>query len=91
MKGSDIQKLREAYELTRVELAELLCVQTSSVYRWEAEKKTKVKIEGTPRKLLDNMLDLRPAERKEVRQALRRGGWLHGLHALLSAVLKKAP
>lgn len=89
MKGSEIQKLREAYELTRAEFAELLCVQGSTIYRWEGEKKS-VKVEGAPRKLLDIMLDLKPSERKDVRQALRRGGWLAGLHALVSAAFKKA-
>jgi DNA-binding transcriptional regulator YiaG len=90
MKGNDIKKIRETFGFSMPEFADLIGVQTSSIYRWEALKAKAAKIEGLPRKLLQLMLELKQKERDGVAKALRRGGWMLALSNLLMVSLKKS-
>ena len=90
MKGEQIKKLRAAFGLSTIELADLLGVQNSSIYRWEATDRKVAKIEGLAKRLIELMLDLKVKERDTVVKNLRRGGWMAGLSSLLSLSMKKA-
>jgi DNA-binding transcriptional regulator YiaG len=88
MKGDQIKKIREEFDISTSELATLIGVQTSSVYRWEAAGRKVTKVEGLPKKLFELMSDLQQKERETVVKALRRGGWMLGLNNLLAISLK---
>ncbi len=90
MRGDQIKTLRESFDLTPVEMAELLGVQNSSIYRWESYGKKTAKIEGLPRRLIGLMAEMSAVQRTEVVRALRHAGWLSGLHCLVTVAYKKA-
>ena len=90
MKGDQIKKIREEFDISTIELATLIGVQNSSVYRWEAAGRKVTKVEGLPKKLFELMSDLKPKEREVVVKALRRGGWMSGLNSLLTISVKKS-
>jgi predicted transcriptional regulator len=88
--GNQIKELRESFEMSPGELATLLCVQASSVYRWEAVERRAAKVEGLSKRLLGLMSDLPVKDRVKVAKALRSAGWLSGLHKLVAFAYKKA-
>jgi len=90
MKGNQIRKLRETLELSAAEFASLLGVQTSSIYRWEKTGNKTAVVEGFAKKIFQLVSDLKVKEREVMVKSLRRGGWMAGLHSLLSMSMKKA-
>lgn len=89
MKGNQIKKLRESLELSAVEFASLVGVQTSSVYRWESVGNKGAVVEGHARKVFQLIGELTIKERQRMVNSLRRGGWMAGLHNLLGMSMKK--
>lgn len=91
MTGNQIKKVREAFGLSTAELADLLGVQNSSVYRWEACKSKTTKVEGLPKRLL-RLMDSVGAGPKatQVAEEARDNGWAKALYMLLGFAYKKA-
>jgi transcriptional regulator with XRE-family HTH domain len=90
MTGNQVQKIRESTELSVLELAEILGVRASSVYRWEAGGNKKSRIDGLPYKLLLWLGDFIEKDAKTVGRAFRTGGALSGLHKLVELAYKNA-
>ena len=90
MKGNQISKLRKALDLSVVDFATLLGVQTSSIYRWENQGTKVASVEGTAEKILLILEDLKKKERDIVIKHLRKGGWMPAMHSILSMALKKS-
>ena len=76
------------------ELARLLGVAPSTVYRWEQQKKTNTRIDPHQREILgalENLIDRGSSTdlAGEIRQALMSGGTLYGLHIVLTKLYEK--
>jgi transcriptional regulator with XRE-family HTH domain len=84
VKGSDIAQLRRRYELTTEEFGEMLGVGRSTVFRWEATK-DHAPLVGLARRLVQRLDRVRPHDRGTITRALREGGWIAALQALLAA------
>lgn len=88
--GNDIKTVRDRSGLSACDLAELVGVGCSSIYRWEDAGPKKPKIEGRPRKLFAIMLQLKAYQLRDVAEAFREGGWILALNKLTSFAYKKA-
>lgn len=88
--GNDIKTVRDRTGLSACDLAELVGVGCSSIYRWEEAGSKKPKIEGRPRNLFLIMLGLKQYQLRDVADAFREGGWLLALNKLTSFAYKKA-
>lgn len=89
MTGDQIKGIREKLGLNTAEFADLLGVQNSSVYRWEACANDKTRIEGLPKRLVQLMSKLSAKNAKIVADEIRNGGWVRGLYKLLGIAYKK--
>lgn len=87
--GNDIKTVRDRSGLSACELADLVGVGCSSIYRWEDAGKTKPKIEGRPRNLFSIMLNLKQYQMRDIAEAFREGGWILALNKLTSFAYKK--
>lgn len=90
MTGDEIRALRETLGVPRAWLALLLGVAQSSVYRWEDAGAQRARVEGLTRDLLyvlaHTARTLDPADLEAtLTDAMRRGGTLGGVGALLNA------
>lgn len=93
MTGNQVKKIRESAELSVTDLAEILGVRASSVYRWEASGNKKSRIEGLPSKLLLWLGDFIEKDAKAVGRAFHsvdENKALHGLHKLVDLAYKTA-
>ena len=90
MTGNDIHQIRTDSGLSACELAELVGVGCSSIYRWEDAEKKEPKIEGRPKALFSIFMLLKPPQIQEVAEAHREGGWVLALHRLTGFAYKKA-
>lgn len=90
--GSDVAALRGAVGLDRSQFAQLLGVNTSTLYRWEAAGPHAVKLAPFQKSLLD-VVRLQVAKSKGIGKLLSRslhvGGGLFGLYRLLHATFAK--
>lgn len=89
MTGSDVQRIRNQFELTIAQFADLIGVSPSSVYRWEAACLNLAPVEPFQLRLFALM---RTASRKtkiSVRDGLVIGGGLLGLYRLLDGCLPR--
>ena len=84
--GNDVRNTIELFGLTRLEMATLVGVTLSTVYRWEAHQAKVVKMEPFQRLLIGTVMrqPLSQEKRNQVAVALRMGGVLGGLRILLS-------
>lgn len=87
MRGCDVQAIRSRFELTVAQLADLVGVSLSSIYRWEVADLKLVTIEPFPLRLLTLMQLASPETIASVQKGLVTGGGLLGLYRLLSACL----
>jgi transcriptional regulator with XRE-family HTH domain len=90
MTGNQVKGIRESAELSVLELAEILGVRASSVYRWEAGGNKKSRIEGLPHKLLTWLGEFVEKDAKAVGSAFRSDGALCGLRKLVDIAYKNA-
>jgi transcriptional regulator with XRE-family HTH domain len=90
MTGNQVRAVRESAELSVLELAEILGVRASSVYRWEAGGNKKSRIDGLPYKLLLWLGDFTGKDAKAVGSAFRSDGALCSLRKLVDIAYKNA-
>jgi DNA-binding transcriptional regulator YiaG len=84
--GNDVRNTIELFGLTRLEMATLVGVSLSTVYRWEAHQTQTIKMEPFQRLLIGTVMRQPQSQEKrdQVVTALRMGGVLGGLRILLS-------
>lgn len=96
MTGDDLRGLRNSLGLTPQHLASLLGVHLATVYRWEGQKTTHLRLEPLQHSLvlkLQEQASLRPPKDfgSELIEGLLIGGTLVGLACLLADLAESRP
>lgn len=84
MYGDDVKRIRADYGLSALELAQLLGVHPSTVYRWEGCEWEDAKIDGAALRLLQVIEDAWPTVPPgQVSADIRVGGGLYAMYRIL--------
>ena len=92
--GRDVAELRRSLDLTPPELADLLGVSHSTVYRWEQVKDRVVRIDPLQDRVL-SLIERAQRERSDVNygraigDAIMESGGLYALYRVLASVYDK--
>lgn len=85
MTGNEIRKVRTTLALDEYQMAKLLCVHVSTIYRWEARGPNEISMHGYTPEIMAKLRTLRltPKLGAAIAQAIGAKGALAGIEVLL--------